>query len=57
MCIRDRSYTPHILLINYIIGLVLTVHGLMNSLIYTYITVLTLIIVFIVIGLDLKMLV
>ncbi|RLE89938.1 MAG: hypothetical protein DRN04_15765 [Thermoprotei archaeon] len=49
------SYTPHILLINYIIGLVLTVHGLMNPLIYTYITVLTLIIVFIVIGLDLKM--
>jgi len=48
------SYTPHILLLNHILGLVLTVHGLMNSLIYTYITVITLIVIFTIISLDLK---
>ena len=48
------SYTPYILLLNHILGLILTVHGLMSPPIYTCITVLTLTIVFAIIGLDLK---
>ncbi|RLG73547.1 MAG: hypothetical protein DRO23_08700 [Thermoprotei archaeon] len=48
------QFTLHILLINHIIGLVLTINGLMNSMIHFWITALTFIAIFMITSLDLK---
>ncbi len=50
------QFTLHILLINHIIGLILTINGLMNSTIHFCITALTFIAIFTITSLDLKIL-